>query len=113
MKYEIGKTVYHLNILYNEGFIISYIIGEYKVIGIVDNTQDNPLYILKGVNHPEDAPDYKENECNLFGSKKEVYEYLLEDYETDLERLRNKYKKKEEYMVDDIKELKKLIKKEN
>ena len=109
MKYKKEQTVYHTNILYCDGYISSYTIGEYKVIGVVNPDAINPVYALR--DKDEDAPIFRELEDNLFGSKKEVYEYLLEEYETDKIKLTNWYNIKEKFMNDDINDLKYLIKK--
>ena len=111
-KYKEGQIVYTLDILYCEGYISSYIIGKYEVCGIECN-ENTVVYKIKDRNggSAEDL-DWRGRklEYDLFESKKEIYKYLLEEYETDLNKIRNWYNRKEQFMTDDIKELKQLIK---
>lgn len=111
-KYKKGQIVYTLDILYCEGYISSYIIGKCEVCGIEGN-ENAVVYKFKDRNG-DSAEDLdlrgRKLECELFESKKEIYKYLLEEYKTDLNKIRDWYNKKEQCMTDDIKELKQLIK---
>lgn len=114
-KYKEGQIVYTVSIYYDEkGYISTYSIGTYEVESIEKN-KDLYVYIIKNIEKNTEFFDDliwrgRKLECELYETKKEIYEELLEEYETDLYDLKNWYNRKEKYMTDDIKVLKQIIK---